>query len=77
MPSTNAISERFFSNLKRLKTYLRNTIKQARLNHLLLLHVQKNCTDELSLTSVADEFVRYSEHRLSVFGWCKGISDVL
>jgi predicted unusual protein kinase regulating ubiquinone biosynthesis (AarF/ABC1/UbiB family) len=52
MPSTNAVSQRSFSALKRLKTYLRSTMKQDRLNYLLLLHVHKNCTDELSLTSV-------------------------
>ena len=68
LPSTNAISERSFSALKRLKTYLRSTMKQDRLNHLLLLHVHKDRTDLLSLTHVAEQFVSSSEHRLSVFG---------
>ena len=68
LPSTNAVNERSFSVLKRLKMYLRSTMKQDRLNHLLLLYVHKDRTDSLSLTHVAEQFVSTSEHRLSVFG---------
>ena len=68
LSSTNAVTERSFSALKRLKTYLRSTMKQDRLNHLLLLHVHKDRTDSLSLTHVTEQFVSSSEHRLSVFG---------
>ena len=32
MPATNATSERSFSALRRIKTYLRSTMKQERLN---------------------------------------------
>ena len=67
LPSTNAVSERSFSAIKRLKTYLRSTVKQDRLNYLLLLHVHKDRTDSLSLTHVVEQFVSSSEHRLSVF----------
>ena len=68
LPSTNAVSERSFSAMRRLKTYLRTTMKQERLNHLLLLHVHKEHTDKLSCVEVANSFVGDSEHRLSVFG---------
>ena len=68
LPSTNAVSERSFSAMRRLKTYLRTTMKQERLNHLLLLHVHKEHTDSLSCVEVATSFVGDSEHRLSVFG---------
>ena len=37
-----AVSERSFSALKRVKTYLRSTTGEGRLNHLMLLHVHKN-----------------------------------
>ena len=67
MPSTNAVSERSFSALRRLKTYLRATMKQSRLNHLLL-HVHKADMDALTLESVADAFVGNNEHRMSMFG---------
>ena len=68
LPSTNAVSERSFSAMRRLKSYLRTTMKQERLNHLLLLHVHKEHTDSLSCVDVASSFVGDSEHRLSVFG---------
>ena len=42
MPSTNAISERSFSALRRVKNYLRSTMTQERLNHLLLLHAHRS-----------------------------------
>ena len=41
---------------------------QARLNHLLLLHVYKERTDSLSCIDVANAFVTGSEHKLSLFG---------
>ena len=57
MPATNASSERSFSALRRSKTYLRNTISQARLNHIMSLHVHKELTDKIDLVKVANEFV--------------------
>ena len=39
MPATNATSERSFSALRRVKSYLRSTMLQERLNYLMLLHV--------------------------------------
>ena len=68
MPATNAVSERSFSALRRVKTYLRSTMKQTRLNHLMILHVHKDITDSLNLNDIGNEFVRCSKHRLSVFG---------
>ena len=44
MPATNAISERSFSALKRVKTYLRSTTTDSRMNHLMVLHVHKEST---------------------------------
>ena len=43
MPATNAASERSFSTLRRVKSYLRSTMKQARLNHTMVLHIYKKC----------------------------------
>ena len=47
IPVTTASAERSFSALKRIKTYLRNSITQHRLNHCMLLHVHRQQTDEL------------------------------
>ncbi len=51
MPATKATSERSFSALKRVKTYLRSSMTQTRSNHLMLLHVHKEITDSVQMTS--------------------------
>ena len=45
IPATNATSERTFSALRRIKTYLWSTRTQAILYHLLTLHTHKDKTD--------------------------------
>lgn len=67
MPATNAISERCFSTIQ-VKTYLRSTMTQARLNHLMLLNINKERLDSLDWDVIANEFVEGSEHRHRVFG---------
>ena len=54
--------------LKRVKSYLRNTMAQERLNSLMVLHVRKELTDELDLKDVANKFVSQHESRLSLYG---------
>ena len=66
--ATSAVTERLFSFLKRIKTYLPSTTANNRLNHLLILHIHKLLTDRLDLTNVADEFVEKREGRESKFG---------
>ena len=66
-PATNAISERSFSAMRRLKTYLRSTMGQKRLNAIMLLHVHKDMTDKVSVIEMANKFCT-TEHRQSVFG---------
>ena len=68
IPATNAVSERTFSTLRRVKSYLRSTMSQSQLNHLVLLKVHSQLTDQLDLIDVANSFVAGSEHRLSLFG---------
>ena len=68
IPATNAVSERSASALRRVKTYLRSTMSQARLNNLLLLHTHKQRTDALDISSCLNSFVQGSEHRQQVFG---------
>ena len=66
--ASDACSERSFSAMRRLKTYLHSTMGQSRLNHLMILHVHKELTDNLNLIDVANEFVTSNESRLHVFG---------
>ena len=68
MPATNASSERSFSALRRVKSYLHSTLRQDRLNHLMVLHIHNERTDELDLKEVAYKFVGDCEHRLRMFG---------
>ena len=68
LPATNATSEHSFSALRRVKSYLRNTMGQKRLNTLMVLHVHKDLTDKLNLKDVANEFVGAAECRLSMYG---------
>ena len=58
IPATNASSERTFSALRRIKTYLRTTMTQARLNHLMMLHIHCEETDSQDLKAVAKEFIQ-------------------
>ena len=48
--TTTCSSERSFSTLRRLKTYLRNTIGSNRLNGLALLNIHRD------ITATADEY---------------------
>ena len=68
VPATNATSERSFSSLRRIKTFLRSTMTQSRLNHLMILHAHKEKTDSLILTDIANDFVAGHESLLSQFG---------
>lgn len=40
LPATNSESERSYSSMRRLKTYLRSTIHQRRLNSLIIACTQ-------------------------------------
>lgn len=67
-PATNAVSERSFSALKRLKTYMRATMADQRLANLMLLHIHRDKCDKLSLVDVANKFVGDNDSRRKMFG---------
>ena len=67
-PATNAVSERSASQMKRVKTWLRTTMSQERLNYLMLLSTHKKKTDELDLIKVAHDFCEGNKERFSSFG---------
>ena len=68
IPATNAVSERCFSTMRHLKTYLRSTMTQSRLNHVMLFSINRERVDRLDIDAIADEFVQGSEHRFHLFG---------
>ena len=66
-PASNAASERSASVLRRVKTYLRSTMTQQRLNNLMVIHVHKDKTANLDLKLCLNDFISGSEHRSSLF----------
>ncbi|XP_056293968.1 zinc finger MYM-type protein 1-like [Pseudoliparis swirei] len=64
-PMTTAEAERCFSTLKRLKTFLRNTVTQERLNALAMLSMEKRLvTDMMDFNHrVIDKFSNLKERR--------------
>jgi len=51
-----------------VKTHLRSTTGDSRLNHLMMLHVHKDRADALTLMDVANDFVGEKENRKQLFG---------
>ena len=67
-PINSCEAERSFSALRRLKTWLRSTMTQHRLNHVLICHVHKNIVLKIPNEDIAAEFVKGSASRRQVFG---------
>jgi hypothetical protein len=68
MPVTSAPAERSFSALRRLKTYLRNSTGQERLNHEAIVHTHQTLADDLNLYTLAEEFIANRDNRRNFFG---------
>ena len=68
LPATNANSERGFSKLRLVKTYLRSTMTQGRLNHLMILSIYKDMLDNIDLDKICNEFVTANDRRSTIFG---------
>ena len=58
MPATNALSERSFSALHRIKNWLCTTTDQVRLNYSMTFHVHKTKSVSLSLEKIGNEFIQ-------------------
>jgi len=65
LPITTSSAERSFSTLRRLKTYLRNTISESRLNGLALLNIHTDYINVLP-EEVLNHLVQYSNRRLNL-----------
>ena len=66
MLATSATSERSFSSLRHIKTYLRTTMRHDRLNHLMMLYIHKD--REVNIIHAMKEFVLCNDERKSIFG---------
>ena len=68
IPVTAATGERSLSAVRCIKTYLRSTTSQQRLNNIMLLSVHKDLTDGLDLPTIARQFVDANERHRHFFG---------
>ena len=68
VPISTATAERSFSSLRRIKTFLRSTMTESRLNNVLLLHAHKENTDDLNLFNIAENFASLNSQRREFFG---------
>ena len=68
LPATDAESERIFSKLKLVKTPIRNSMKQDRLNDIMMINVHSEEAKSLSLAAVANEFAAKNDRRKEDFG---------
>lgn len=71
VPATSCTCERSFSALKYIKNYLRSTMSQKRLTHLLLLFVHSGLCFNIDLDDVMGEFIKRTAERRNTFGTIK------
>ena len=60
IPCSSAEAERSISSLRCLKTYLRNSMSQQRLNRLAVLRVHRDRLHSIDIDVIAREFVAKS-----------------
>lgn len=70
VPFTSCTSERSFSALRYIKNYMRSSMTQIRLNHVMILFIYKNRTRNLMAAKIAHEFIhsKSSDTRMLYFG---------
>ena len=66
--ATTATPERSFSMARRIKTWLRSTMKRRRFNSLSILNSSKPLVDKLPLVKVANELIEKRPNRRNEFG---------
>lgn len=66
IPVSSASAERSFSTMRRVKTYLRSTMKSSRLNELTLLSIEREISGQFmdNPSAVIDEFAVMKKRRL-------------
>ena len=68
LPASSATAERTFSNLRRLKTWLRSTISQKSLNQLSVLSVHRDLAKNISELAIAKKFINNVSTRATILG---------
>jgi hypothetical protein len=67
IPVSSAQAERTFSCMKRVKSYLRSTMSEKRLNNLCLLSIEREVADKvlMHMSVLVDKFARMKSRRLN------------
>lgn len=65
VPVANATCERSYSALRRLKTFVRNSMCAERLNYAAVMHIHSSI--DIDLESLIDEFISRSAARVNTF----------
>ena len=68
VPASSAEAERSFSALRRLKTWLRASMTQTRLNSVAICHVHQKHLDRLDLEEICESFIAVNARRKKTFG---------
>ena len=67
LPSSTATPERSFSHLRLIKNYMRTSMQQERLNHLMVAAVHRAAIDDINVVKLMKEFINRNEERRKVF----------
>src|SRR6218665_815702 len=62
-PASSCSAERSFRALRRLKTWLRSTMTQRRLNHVMICHVHYDLLMERNCRDIAHAFINNDTHK--------------
>ncbi len=66
LPPTSLSSERSFSNLKLIKTYLRSTMLQERLSNLAILSIEKELVKNIKFDDIIDQFAEIKSRKIKL-----------
>lgn len=66
-PQSVCVAERSFSDLRRLKTYIRSNQTQQKTNDLAILHVHRDIINNVDLDEIVDEFISRNPIRRKTF----------
>jgi hypothetical protein len=67
IPVTVASAERSFSKLKLLKSYLRSTMTQERLNGLATIAIENDVLEKINYEDIIEDFISRNTRRMMLF----------
>ena len=67
IPVTVASAERSFSKLKLLKSYLRSTMTQERLNDLAMIALESDMLEKIDYERIIEDFISKNAQRIKFF----------